>query len=57
MEKAERQSNIELLRILTMCGVVILHYNNETIGGGARLCNRIEFIHSLFFRKHFYMCR
>ena len=56
MERAERQSNIELLRILTMCGVVILHYNNETMGGD-RLCNRIEFIHSLFFRKHFYMCR
>lgn len=35
MEKAERQSNIELLRILTMCGVVILHYNNKTIGGGS----------------------
>lgn len=37
MERAERQSNIELLRILTMCGVVILHYNNETMGGGKSL--------------------
>ena len=37
MERAERQSNIELLRILTMCGVVILHYNIDTMGGGGSL--------------------
>jgi len=30
--KKERQSNIELLRIFTMLGVVILHYNNPAIG-------------------------
>ncbi|MCQ2482213.1 MAG: acyltransferase [Clostridia bacterium] len=30
--KKGRDSNIELLRILTMLGVVILHYNNPTIG-------------------------
>lgn len=30
--KKERQSNIELLRIFTMLGVVILHYNNPSIG-------------------------
>lgn len=34
MVKQERQSNIELLRILAMLGVIILHYNNESIGGG-----------------------
>lgn len=28
-----RQSNIELLRILSMFGVIILHYNNAEIGG------------------------
>ena len=32
--KKTRQSNIELLRIFAMCGVIILHYNNETMGGG-----------------------
>lgn len=32
--KKVRESNIELLRILTMCGVIVLHYNNATIGGG-----------------------
>lgn len=29
----ERQSNIELLRILTIIGVIILHYNNKFVGG------------------------
>lgn len=29
-----RESGIELLRVLTMCGVIILHYNNGDIGGG-----------------------
>lgn len=32
--KKVRQSNLELLRILAMLGVVILHYNNESVGGG-----------------------
>lgn len=32
--KPNRDSNIELLRILSMLGVVILHYNNATMGGG-----------------------
>ena len=36
MEKNERQSNIELLRIIIMIGVVVLHYNNPEIGGGLR---------------------
>lgn len=36
MPKGERESNIELLRILSMLGVIILHYNNQTIGGGLR---------------------
>ena len=30
----ERESNIELLRILTIIGVIVLHYNNK-FGGGA----------------------
>ena len=34
MDKSKRQSNIELLRILSMLGVIILHYNNKTMGGG-----------------------
>lgn len=34
MGKTNRDSNIELLRILAMMGVVILHYNNMNIGQG-----------------------
>lgn len=30
----ERKSNIELLRIIAMLGVIILHINNANIGGG-----------------------
>lgn len=33
-KKRDRESNIELLRILAMLGVIILHYNNRDIGGG-----------------------
>lgn len=32
-QSTERQSNIELLRILAILGVVVLHYNNPAIGG------------------------
>lgn len=32
-KKKDRESNIELLRILAMIGVILLHYNNPTIGG------------------------
>lgn len=33
MASKERQSNIELLRILAIIGVIVLHYNNPLIGG------------------------
>lgn len=33
-KRRNRESNIELLRILAMLGVIILHYNNPSIGGG-----------------------
>ncbi len=35
-KKQARESNIELLRIITMLGVIILHYNNKSMGGGLR---------------------
>lgn len=31
-----RNSSIELLRILAACGVILLHYNNASIGGGMK---------------------
>lgn len=34
MEQKMRCSNVELLRIISMLGVIILHYNNGDIGGG-----------------------
>lgn len=34
MAKKERNSNIELLRILSVMGVIVLHYNNPLIGKG-----------------------
>ena len=36
VEKVKRQSGIELLRILAICGVVVLHYNNRDIGGALK---------------------
>lgn len=32
----KRESNIELLRILATCAVILLHYNNPTIGGAVK---------------------
>ena len=32
--KPARSSNIELLRILAILGVIVLHYNNSSMGGG-----------------------
>lgn len=37
MEKQERQSNLELLRIISMMGVIVLHYNNTEMGGAFAL--------------------
>ena len=37
--RTERQSNIELLRILSMLGVIVLHYNNTEIGGALRVAS------------------
>ena len=34
MARRERQSNIELLRILSIMGIIVLHYNNPVIGRG-----------------------
>ena len=34
VNKDRRNSSIELFRILSMLGVVILHYNNAGMGGG-----------------------
>lgn len=43
MKKRERQSNIELLRVLAIMGVIVLHYNNPVMGGGYFVCKGREF--------------
>lgn len=40
--KKHRQSNIELLRIIAISFVIILHYNNEQMGGGLLYANGIN---------------
>lgn len=42
MEKQERQSNIELLRIISMMGVIVLHYNNAEMGGAFALASGVN---------------
>ena len=37
--KIQRDSSIELLRIILAMGVIILHYNNASIGGGFKYVN------------------
>lgn len=32
-DKEQRQSNIELIRILAILGVIIMHYSNPKMGG------------------------
>ena len=36
MAVKERQSNIELLRLIAIVGIIILHYNHADMGGGFR---------------------
>ncbi len=47
INEKQRASNIELLRILTMLGVIVLHYNNANIGGG------FKFVRSGTLNYHF----
>ncbi len=57
MPKKKRQSNIELLRILAIIGVVVLHYNNPSIGGGMKYAEQgsINF-YTLYFLESMFVC-
>lgn len=57
MAKKERQSNIELLRILSIAGVIILHYNNPVVGGGIAyaLEGSLNF-YILYFLESLFVC-
>ncbi len=45
--KITRQSNIELLRIIAIMGVVLLHYNNDTMGFGFALTSGLPVNHAI----------
>jgi len=53
--KPARNSSVELLRILAMCGVVILHYNNKSIGGGLGYATGAGYV-ALFILESIFIC-
>ena len=53
MEKRERQSNIELLRILVMLGVVVLHMNLYGLKMATEFSGKFIFMH---FTESLYIC-
>lgn len=56
MEK-ERKSNIELLRILAILGVIVLHYNNAKIGGGMAFVDKGSLnYYILYFLESIFVC-
>lgn len=55
-EKVERKSNIELLRIISIIGVIILHYCNPSIGGGVAFVKNDINIYSLYVLCSNFIC-
>jgi len=56
-EKKERESSIELLRIIIVMGVILLHYNNPTIGGGFKYVEEGGINHYyLFLIQNIFVC-
>ena len=53
MEKRERQSNIELLRILVMLGVVVLHMNLYGLKMATEFSGKFIFMH---FTESLFIC-
>ena len=57
MLKRTRQSNIELLRILAIMGVVVLHINNPALGGGLSYVQHGSFnFYVLYALESLFMC-
>ena len=53
----QRNSSIELLRIISLIGVVILHYNNVGIGGGLKYVNEGSLNqYYLFLTENIFVC-
>lgn len=38
----QRESNVELLRIIAAIGVIVLHYNDTIIGGALHLADYMD---------------
>ena len=54
--KKQRESGIELLRIILMIGVIILHINNANIGGGFReVNNNVNYV-TLLILENIFVC-
>jgi len=57
LNRRERDSSIELLRIIAIIGVLILHYNHEDIGGALSFVQQGSLNHYyLLFSKTVFMC-
>ncbi len=53
----KRNSSIELLRIITMLGVVILHYNYPDSGGGLKFVEQSSINqYYLYFTENMFVC-
>jgi peptidoglycan/LPS O-acetylase OafA/YrhL len=55
MGNMQRKSNIELLRIIAMAGIIVLHYNNPSIGGGLAYSEGLNRI-VLYFLESIFAC-
>ena len=55
MKQSSRNSSVELLRIIAMCGVVLLHYNNTVIGGGLRYASGLN-LSALILLESLFIC-
>lgn len=56
-KKKERQSNIELLRILAIMGVIVLHYNNPVMGGAIAYAKDIKLnLYVLYILESLFCC-
>lgn len=54
--KTERQSNIELARLLAVAGIFILHYNNPKIGEGITYAQRSTNLYMLYILESVCVC-
>lgn len=54
--KTERQSNIELARLVAVAGIIVLHYNNPTMGGGIAYAGNSVNLYCLYLLESVFVC-